>query len=135
MASSAMLTDLSECSSAWLERYVRDVEVASSNLVTPTIFLILRRPDLRSAFSFPGVNLRVNYAIYDSERIPNLRNPHCVSQRLAANSPARRGRRLLLRRSKGRENTRQNPTSPFLMPNLKFSACEKINHNMLITKM
>ena len=32
-----MLTDLSECSSAWLERYVRDVEVASSNLVTPTI--------------------------------------------------------------------------------------------------
>ena len=37
MASSAILTDLSECSSAWLERYVRDVEVASSNLVTPTI--------------------------------------------------------------------------------------------------
>ena len=26
------------CSSAWLERYVRDVEAASSNLVTP-IFL------------------------------------------------------------------------------------------------
>ena len=41
MTSSAMLTDLSECSSAWLERYVRDVEVASSNLVTPTIFKIL----------------------------------------------------------------------------------------------
>ena len=29
----------SEYSSAWLERYVRDVEVAGSNPVTPTIFL------------------------------------------------------------------------------------------------
>lgn len=28
---------VSECSSAWLERYVRDVEVGSSNLLTPTI--------------------------------------------------------------------------------------------------
>ena len=29
-----------ECSSAWLERYVRDVEVGSSNLLTPTILLV-----------------------------------------------------------------------------------------------
>ena len=100
--------------------------------VWTTIFLILRRPDLRSAFSFLSVNLRVNYAIYDSERISNLRNSHCVSQRLTQHSPASRGRRLLLRRSKGRENTLPNPTSPFLMPNWKFSACEKMNHNVFI---
>jgi hypothetical protein len=30
----------SGCSSAWLERYVRDVEVAGSNPVTPTFFRI-----------------------------------------------------------------------------------------------
>ena len=29
---------LTGCSSAWLERYVRDVEVAGSNPVIPTIF-------------------------------------------------------------------------------------------------
>ncbi len=38
-------------SSVWLERYVRDVEVAGSNPVAPTIFSILRRP-LWSVFSF-----------------------------------------------------------------------------------
>ena len=33
-------------SSVWLERYVRDVEVAGSNPVAPTIFFVLSRPVL-----------------------------------------------------------------------------------------
>lgn len=32
--------EMSECSSAWLERFVRDEEAEGSNPFTPTIFLL-----------------------------------------------------------------------------------------------
>ena len=40
------------------------------NLVTPTIFLILRRPDLWSAFSFLGLILRWNWSICSAGENP-----------------------------------------------------------------